>query len=163
MSLSLIVAMTPKQIIGRKDTNAIPWKIKEDMDLFRQITTGKTAIMGRNTWESLPQKSRPLPNRDNLVVSKKIKSLLGAHVFPSYDAAVEYSEKLGKEAVVIGGVKLYAEAMQDFRLMNMYISHIKEDYPGDVYFPEFSRMDWNVCEEKLFPEFIFRKYVRRLG
>lgn len=164
MSLSLIVAMTPERIIGSKRINALPWKIKEDMDFFKETTTGHAVIMGRNTWESIPQKYRPLPNRDNVVISRKQHFRAEkASVVHSFDDAVTLAQKPGKEVFVIGGASIYAEALRDPRLFTMYISHIKEKHAGDVYFPEFNKPDWSIEFEKDFKDFTLKKYTKRIG
>ena len=81
INLNIIVAYCNKNGIGFK--NDIPWKIKDDLKHFKQITTtqGKTnniVIMGRNTWESIPNNYRPLLNRYNFVLSSK-KNFIDSH------------------------------------------------------------------------------------
>ncbi|HME87051.1 MAG TPA: dihydrofolate reductase [Candidatus Nanoarchaeia archaeon] len=162
MTLNLIVAMTPERIIGSKSTNTLPWKIKEDMDFFKQTTTGNAVVMGRNTWDSIPPKYRPLPNRDNVVVSTKPDfKAEGAAVAHSFDEAITLAQGSGKDVFVIGGTSMYAEALKDPRLLNMYISHIKQKYAGDVYFPQFNPIDWRVESQKDFNDFTLKKYTKR--
>ena len=74
-----IVAVDSNLGIGKD--NKIPWKNKEDMNLFKTLTIGKTVVMGRNTWDSLPDRFRPLPNRFNVILSKTYHySGLGSNV-----------------------------------------------------------------------------------
>jgi len=64
----ILVAVSPEGIIGKD--NSIPWHYPEDLKRFKKLTLGKTVIMGRNTWESIPEKQRPLPDRRNIVITK---------------------------------------------------------------------------------------------
>ena len=64
----ILVAVSPEGIIGKD--NSIPWHYPEDLKRFKKLTLGKTVIMGRNTWESIPEKQRPLPDRRNIVITR---------------------------------------------------------------------------------------------
>lgn len=68
MTLSLIWAQSSSGVIGR--ANGIPWRLPEDMARFKDLTMGHTVIMGRRTWDSLPAKFRPLPGRENVVLTR---------------------------------------------------------------------------------------------
>ena len=67
MSVSLVWAQARGRVIGA--AGALPWHLPEDMALFRRLTTGGTVVMGRRTWESLPERFRPLPGRTNVVLT----------------------------------------------------------------------------------------------
>jgi dihydrofolate reductase len=96
--MKLIVACDPKGGIGYE--NKLPWsKIEGDLPRFKELTTGKTIVMGRNTYESLP--IRPLPNRFNIVVSSK--EIEGVVTLPNISIRDNISLK---EAWMIGGAKL---------------------------------------------------------
>lgn len=104
MSLSLIWAQSTSGVIGRD--HGIPWRVPEDMARFRDLTLGRTVIMGRLTWETLPARFRPLPGRRNIVVSRQADYLAeAAEVVRSLeDAPLD-------DAWVIGGSQIYGLAM----------------------------------------------------
>ena len=107
--ISLIAAVAKNLAIG-KDGQLL-WHLPEDMRYFRETTRGKPVIMGRKTWESLPDAFRPLPGRKNIVISRN----------PAYDAAGatlvgSLSEAIGQtheaeEVFVIGGADIYRQAL----------------------------------------------------
>ena len=105
MSLGLIWAQSTSGVIGRD--GGIPWRLPEDQARFKELTMGHTVVMGRLTWESLPDKVRPLPGRKNVVVTRQADYMAeGATVVGSLDAALT-----GDEAWVIGGEQIYLLAM----------------------------------------------------
>lgn len=103
--MDLIAACDRNFCIGvlKDGVYRIPWHIPEDLQDFRDFTMGRKVIMGRNTWESLPQKVRPLPGRENYVVSRSLTTVPGAQV-----VSLEKAARL-VNAVVIGGSQLYAQ------------------------------------------------------
>lgn len=102
--LNLIWAQSSSGVIGRD--NGIPWQVPEDMARFKELTMGHTVVMGRHTWESLPEKFRPLPGRRNVVLTRQVGYLAdGAEVFQSLeDVPLE-------DAWVIGGSQIYGLAL----------------------------------------------------
>ena len=102
--MKLIWAQANGGVIGRD--NDIPWQLPEDMAHFKELTLGSTVVMGRLTWESLPERFRPLPGRRNVVVTRQADYLAdGADVVTSLtDAPLE-------DAWVIGGAQIYAQAL----------------------------------------------------
>jgi dihydrofolate reductase len=104
MTLSLIWAQSSSGVIGRD--NGIPWRVPEDMERFKVLTMGHAVIMGRLTWESLPAKFRPLPGRENVVVSRQVAYMAeGAEVVASLEDAPL------NDAWVIGGSQIYGLAL----------------------------------------------------
>ncbi len=156
MSLSIIVAMTKNRVIGKQ--GRIPWHIKEDMELFRRLTLGSTVIMGRNTWESLPERFRPLPQRVNIIVSTTLSVQEGAVVCKSVEKALEVAKSHGLDVYCIGGAQLYRSML--LLADTMHISLIKEDFDGDTYFPEIDFSKWQEAYSEDFPQFIYKKYKR---
>lgn len=151
MNLSLIVAFDQNYVIG--NNNSIPWNFPKDLINFKKITTNNVCIMGRNTWESLPDKYKPLPNRINIVISSsyyknnKLKDL-GVLVFKNIIDSINFC-KLNysdKEIFIIGGSKLYKDSLSFKELKKMIITHIKYEYPGNVFFPKFQWKDWKVSK-----------------
>ena len=151
-------AIAKNRVFGKE--NKIPWYIKEDFELFKQNTTNQIVIMGRNTWESLPEKFRPLPNRENIVISSNQKDEypIWAKDIPS---ALTYCKLTNpdKKIFLIGGARIYQEGIDKYAT-HMYLSHLNKEYDGDRFFPEFSKNDWKVIEEKQFDEFTFKIWKR---
>ncbi len=136
--LTLIAAVARDRVIGINNT--LPWHLPEDLKHFREITRGHPVIMGRKTWESLPEAFRPLPGRLNVVISRQADyAAPGAQVVSSLEAALELAHDL-PEIFVIGGEQLYALALpQADRLL---LTEVEMDVAGDAWFPEFSRETW---------------------
>ena len=148
--MKLIVAIDNKNGIGKYNT--IPWYIKEELKYFKKITSHTTdfmkknvVIMGRNTWESIPDNNKPLSNRINIVLTSN------EHYFKDSNYKDTYSVSSLEEALtfinqqfiannenifIIGGEKLYKEAMEHPLCSHLYITEIYETYDCDKYFPK---------------------------
>uniref|UniRef100_A0A6C0KHD5 dihydrofolate reductase n=1 Tax=viral metagenome TaxID=1070528 RepID=A0A6C0KHD5_9ZZZZ len=130
--MNIIVAKCLNGGIGYNNT--IPWHCKEDLKRFSKLTKGNgnnAIIMGKNTWLSLPK--RPLPGRDNLVIST---TLFGPNIFPSIIKLKEYLEKNHYDEIwIIGGEKLYNYFLKTEEVKKIYITTIYKYYTCDVYFP----------------------------
>jgi len=111
--------------------------------------------MGRRTYETI---GRPLPNKENLVLDAEKKPIAGATVCGSIDEALTWAEKQGKELYVIGGASVYAQMLPMVEVM--HISHVKKDYPGDVYFPEYDKSKWQEIKREEYDEFTAITYRR---
>ncbi len=136
--LSLIAAVARNRVIGKD--NQLLWHLPEDMKHFRETTRGKPVIMGRKTWESLPEKFRPLPGRLNIVVSRNPEyAAPGATLAHSLEAAIAAAGS-AEEIFVIGGEQLYRQAMPLADLL--YLTEIDSDYLGDAHFPEIDPSLW---------------------
>ena len=134
--MNIIVAYSRNMGIGLK--NNIPWKLRADMKFFKDKTIGtgqNCIIMGKNTWESLPKK--PLPNRENLILSTTLQEANGAHIFNNTNNLVDYVNKIKYNNVwVIGGSSIYNEFLNNGLTKNLYITKIHKDFESDVFFPE---------------------------
>lgn len=136
--LSLIAAVARRRVIGKD--NALLWHLPEDMRYFRETTRGKPVIMGRKTWESLPEKFRPLPGRRNIVVSRNVDyDAPGAELASSLDTALAATAGEA-EVFVIGGEALYRLALP--HADRLYLTEIERDYDGDAFFPEIVAQEW---------------------
>ena len=136
--LSLIAAVARNRVIGKN--NQLLWHLPEDMKHFRDVTRGKPVIMGRKTWESLPEKFRPLPGRHNIVVSRNLDyKAPGATLVSSLEDAIHLTRS-DDETFVIGGETLYRQALECAH--RIYLTEIDRDYKGDAFFPEISCADW---------------------
>ena len=135
--LTLIAAVAKNGVIGRD--NALPWQLPEDLRRFKVLTTGQAVIMGRKTWESLPAKFRPLPDRLNIVVTRNPDYRAeGAMVVASLAAALDASN--GRMPFVIGGAELYAHALP--LAQRLELTEIDADIEGDAHFPDWDRRQW---------------------
>jgi dihydrofolate reductase len=104
-TVGLIWAQSPSGVIGR--AGGVPWRLPEDLARFKELTMGRTVVMGRLTWESLPPKVRPLPGRRNVVVTRQADYMAeGATVVGSLGEALTEDE-----AWVIGGGQIYTLAL----------------------------------------------------
>jgi dihydrofolate reductase len=149
--VSLIVAMNSQNIIGVD--GGLPWHLPEDMKFFKHVTEDKTVIMGRATWDSLPKKFRPLPNRQNIVVSGSMikegiplqplkKGIDPDLVVSNIDRALEWSMY---DPVFIGGEGIYRAALE--HVTDMFVTHVKNvfiderEYGHVAKFPS-KEIDW---------------------
>lgn len=147
---SIIVAMDSARGIGKNGT--LPWHLKGDLRYFKAITTTtrqadkqNAVIMGRKTWDSLPEHFRPLPGRLNVVVTrnKDLDVPEGVWKASSLQDALtqigEGGEKSPIESVyVIGGAQIYAQAVQHPQCRQIYLTRIDGAFDCDTFFPEFS-------------------------
>jgi dihydrofolate reductase len=156
MSLSLIVAVADNGVIGR--ANALPWHIPEDLRYFKQMTSGKTVIMGRKTYQSI---GRPLPNRRNIVVTRDpVFHAEGVILAHSLDDAL--SQAGDGESMVIGGKSLFVDALT--RADRFYLTEIHRAYEGDVCFPAWDPAPWREIERRRVagdPDISFVLFARR--
>jgi dihydrofolate reductase len=162
VKLSLVAAVARGGVIGRDGT--IPWRIPEDARRFREVTIGHPVVMGRRTWESLPDRFRPLPGRRNVVVTRNPEwRAEGAERAGSFEEALRLVE--GAERVsIIGGAQLYADALA--LADELLLTEIDLDVEGDTYFPAWKRADYDeVSREERVSEdgipFAFVAYRRR--
>ena len=134
----IIAAVAKNRVIGKDNT--LIWNIPEDMAHFKALTSGQTVIMGRKTWESLPEKFRPLPGRLNVVVSRNADyDAPGAVLAASLEEAMAKAEN-AEEIFVIGGAELYNQALP---LANrLYLTELANDFAGDSWFPAILPGDW---------------------
>lgn len=136
--VNLIVAMDPNGLIGKQ--NNLPWpRIRADMNWFKRHTERRAVLMGRMTWESIPKKYRPLPDRENIVLSRDPTYLAdGAVVKTSFKYAIK--EASNDYVYVIGGREIYKLALPFADIL--VVSHIGLPFDGDVYFPEYDKSEW---------------------
>jgi dihydrofolate reductase len=141
-----IVAHDYKRTIG--NGNKLPWNLPEDLKLFKKYTIGHAVVMGRKTWESIPDKYRPLPGRLNIVISRdKNYGTNGEDPFSlqfvtSYEDAIASAKSIEAEGhiFVIGGASIYDYALNqadcDIRPSRILLSRVKGMHDGDMFFPE---------------------------
>lgn len=130
MTITLIWAQSVSGVIGR--AGDIPWRVPEDQARYKQLTLGHTVVMGRLTWESLPEKVRPMPGRRNVVLTRHGNYRAdGACVVSSLDQALD-----GDDVWVVGGAEIYALALP--RAQYCEVTEVDIDLPprdGDALAP----------------------------
>jgi len=142
----VIVAVAQNGTIGKD--NDIPWRIKEDFQHFKDQTTGFPCIIGDKTYESLPENARPLPGRENIVLTfNKEYHPAGTTVFHDFLQAVEYCKnKNVPKAFITGGATIYRLGMQVADTFQL--TRIHKDYDGDISFPEINWKDWELTNQE---------------
>ena len=161
MVLCLIVASTDGGVIGK--SNQLPWHLPEDLKYFKEVTLGKTIIMGRKTFESV---GRPLPKRRNYVITRQPEfKPEGVEVFSSLSEALSAAEKSSKsqdEVFIVGGGEIYRESLP--LVKRAYVTEIHQAFEGDATFPlESVRKEFKVISRKDFSNplpFSFMVYER---
>jgi len=163
---SLIVAHDQELGIGKD--NQLPWRIPPDLKHFREITTSVTdlslknaVVMGRKTWDSIPVNQRPLPKRQNIILTRNTDfSLYEFGVLLATDledAIVKVAELPCENCFVIGGAEVYRQALALPEFKRLYTTEIMGKFNCDVFFPDYSshfraveRSDWMHDESNTF-------------
>jgi len=143
MKMAMIVAMDDERTIGKG--NGLPWRLSCDMARFKRLTEGdgyNSVIMGRRTWDSLPDAFRPLPERTNIVLSRDTAwSADGAETALYVGRAIELAFAEGSdECWIIGGSQIY-EMFLD-RVSEIHVTEVHTSESGDVKFPSWDKSDW---------------------
>ncbi len=142
MKISLIVAVAEDRAIG--DKGNLLWHLSSDLKRFKAITTGHTIIMGRKTYDSLPNGA--LPNRRNIVISRQLKNLKDAEVYSDIDEALKATSD--EDIVyILGGGEIYKKTFP--RADELHITLVHKSYPeADTRFPEWKLTDWNILKQE---------------
>lgn len=137
MKVKLIAAVAKNNVIGAGNT--LPWRLPDDMKYFAETTTNHTVIMGRKSWDSIPAKFKPLPNRRNIVLTKQDTiALTGCDVYHGLDEALDDCLKGGDEIVyIIGGAEIYRLGLQ--YADELLLTEVDGEVAGDVYFPDYDK------------------------
>ncbi len=137
--ISIISAVAKNRVIGNKNT--LPWHLPADFTWFKEKTTGKTVVMGLNTFKSIGEK--PLPNRKHIIISNDPNYVVPENCVLAYsiEQALEMIKKEPEEVMICGGASIYNQFLPFTD--RMYLTFIHEDFEGDTFFPEFNMSDWN--------------------
>lgn len=144
MGFTIIVAVDNQRGIGVK--NNLPWKLRADMKWFKETTLSKdpsnpnVVIMGRKTWDSIPDKFRPLPARINIVITRSPNQCRAEHCAKTFAEALDLAYQKGQEVFVIGGSSIYDLAFNHPDLEKLYITEINKDFHCDTFFPDYSHL-----------------------
>ena len=142
---NIVVAVDEKLGIGK--AGGLPWHLPSDLKHFKEITTRTTnpekqnaVVMGRKTWDSLPEKFKPLPKRINVVLTRRPQFSASENVVVS-DGLQHLFLRLPKEKAenifVIGGGEVFKEAVKSPFCQKLFLTHIRGDFKCDTFFPEF--------------------------
>ena len=140
--LALIAAIAKNNAIGFE--NRLIYWLPNDLKRFKELTTGHTIIMGSNTFRSLPKGA--LPNRRNIVLSRKESEFPGCETFSSLEEALANCND-SELVYIIGGEMLYKTALPHADIL--CLTEI-DDTPenADAFFPEFARNEWEIIEQE---------------
>ena len=153
--------------------NRLLYHIKSDLTRFRELTTGHAIIMGRKTYESLPNGA--LPHRRNIVVSNSMKEMEGCEVYPNLEAALKAADGEFGETFIIGGESIYRQSLPAARKLYLTVVDDTEinnnaaanDAPqqADAFFPEINPEEWELIEKEMRNEnglsFSFLTYLKK--
>lgn len=157
MIISLVAAVSKNNVIGVK--GKLPWKIPGDMKRFRDLTMGRTMIMGRKAYDEI---GKPLPGRKTILVSRSQKvTAENCVTVSSLEEAYELA-KNEEEVMVAGGGEIFRQTLP--RADRIYLTVIDKEFEGDVFFPEFSEEDFEKVYEERIEDTIpytFYTYERR--
>ena len=158
---AILVAMDKNNGIGAD--NDLLWgrDLPDELKHFKELTTGATVIMGRRTYESI---GRPLPNRENIVVTRSSEGIEGIIIAHSIDEA--YTLATDKDIFIIGGAQVYTEAINDMDIL--YITEVNASFKNaTVFFPRIDKSQWHevsreryAVDERNKYDFDFVKYER---
>ncbi|HNX12753.1 MAG TPA: dihydrofolate reductase [Paludibacteraceae bacterium] len=135
--VSIIAAVADNLAIGKD--NKLPWHLPADLKHFKELTTGHAVVMGKRTFESLP--NGPLPNRKNIVLT----SIPEGNFDKYYEAtsikdAIELCEN-EDQVFIIGGSSIFAQSIKT--VDTMYITWVHGKFEADTFFPKFNLREWN--------------------
>ncbi len=141
----VIVCVAQNGAIGKD--NDIPWHIREDFQHFKEQTEGHPCIMGDKTYESLPDNARPLPNRENIVLTfDKDYHPEGTTIFHDFNEAIKYVKDKGEEkAFITGGATIYKLGMEVADTFEL--TRIHKDYDADTFYPEVDFSKWELVNQ----------------
>lgn len=157
MKVIAIVAVA-KHNNGIGKNNDLLWHLPADMQFFKNTTAGYPVITGRKNYESIPLKFRPLPNRENIIVTRQKAEHEGAFVVHSLQEAIDCASNFKKEkAFIIGGGQIYQQALDANLVDELLITWVDAEPEADVFFPEIGS-EWVCTEEALFKADAKNKY-----
>ncbi|MDP2648027.1 MAG: dihydrofolate reductase [Candidatus Yanofskybacteria bacterium] len=145
MKVSIIVAMDSNNVIGKD--NDLPWRgrLPADMDRFKNLTSGRPVIMGRNTYESIPKKFRPLRGRTNIVITSRADyDAPGCIVVHSLQEALTRLES--DQVFILGGIRVYLAALP--LAQEIYLTLIHHEFEGNAKFPNVDPRVWQEVERE---------------
>ena len=155
MTIAIIVALARNGVIGR--SNALPWRLPDDLKRFRALTLHNTVIMGRRTFESLPG---PLKDRHCVVISRNPEwALTGDDTEKATSLEEALARARSSEIFIAGGASLYAQALA--RADRLYVTEVDATVTGDAFFPPYDPKDWRIAAQESHPADARHRYAFR--
>lgn len=144
MIISLIGAASENNVIGKG--NWMPWDLPAELAYFRNVTRGKTVIMGRKTYDSV---GRPMPNRHNIIISRNAGlEIPNVDIVGSIEEAIALAKRDNLDEIfVIGGEQIYRMAMPFADRIYLTRVHTTID-GGEAFFPEFNESEWKITKSE---------------
>lgn len=144
--ISIVAAVADNYAIGKG--NKLPWHLPADLKHFRELTTGHAVVMGKRTFESLP--NGPLPNRRNVVLTSVMSEGVNEGYFEadSLEDAFYLCEKEEK-VFIVGGAAVYRQSLEIAE--SLYITWVHHEFSADIYFPEVDFSKWEEVSRKDMP------------
>lgn len=145
MTIKLIVAVDLDFGIGKN--NDLMWHLPSDMRFFKETTLNQIVIMGRKNFESIPEKYRPLTNRENVILTRQTDfTAENCLVFNSIrDVILHFKpDRTGRDLFIIGGGEIYKEVLESDVIDEMLITHVNHSFEADTFFPKIEEGKWKV-------------------
>lgn len=157
LKIYLIAARSLNNIIGRG--LEIPWRVKGEQELFKEITMGHTLVMGRKTFESI---GRALPGRDTVIMTRRSNYYRhGCNVAANLEDALALARKLSGDCFIAGGGEVYQQAID--LADGIHLTTIHTEVEGDIHFPDFSEEVFEVKRTTLYhsnSDYTYRYFER---
>lgn len=163
--MTIIAALDENNAIG--NNNQLLWHLPLDLKRFKSLTQNHVILMGRKTFESL---GRPLPNRQNMVISSKADYQVpdNVYLFSSLPETIEVARSKDSNPYIIGGGTIYSQALKYADTLELTLVHTQID-KADTYFPEIDFSEWNKTFDEFHPkddkhlyDFRFVTYQRKI-
>jgi dihydrofolate reductase len=146
--VSIIVAVAENNAIGKN--NDLIWHLPNDMKFFKTTTENHPVIMGRKNYHSIPEKYRPLPNRQNIIVTRQHHFFApNCIVKNTLEEAIEFAKGIdNQEIFIIGGGQIYKEAIDKKLVDKLYYTKVHHHFEADTFFPEINFSEWELISTK---------------
>ncbi|MFO7794163.1 MAG: dihydrofolate reductase [Candidatus Nanohaloarchaea archaeon] len=153
---TIIAAIDEENAIGKNGD--IPWHYSEDLKHFRKLTTGNTVIMGRKTYFSLPEDFRPLPDRENIILTRSNPNLdESVKIVNSLNDAYEAAEN--EKLFIAGGASVYKQTLEDAD--KMILTRVPGKHNGDTFFPNWDEENWELESRREENELVFEEFTSK--
>ena len=143
MNIHLIAALSQNRVIGID--GELPWRLKDDLKLFKSLTINRTVLMGRKTFESI---GRPLPHRENWVLTRNKRLEKGICCFESFEMAFNARQD-SEPLMVIGGGEIYRQCLPF--ATKLWLTIVDVTIEGDTFFPVLQDSAWRVVRQTAYP------------